>query len=701
MKTLLAFPPASDPGHPPLGIASLAGLLRSRGEDVTLLDLNVLSYSYLLSAERLRACSEKISGRTAELEERAELEPDAAEEYRLLVKSVLPADYLAEAVPRAVRDLRKPSTYASRPRYARAAELVRRGMELVSAAHFPVRWYARGFSMSHLPTRSAEVLQAVSDGQENIFRPFFESQLDPLATIRFDVVGISLNYYCQLIPAMTLAQMVKERFPDSVLTVGGGLVCFFEDRWEALAPFRHLVDVWVPFEGERPLAELLSALERGRDLSEVPGLLQFEGAAPVFLEQGRPIPPAELPAPSFDGLPLGEYLAPELVLPLLTSRGCYWARCAFCSHHKLYRGPFRTRPTGQVVEQMQDLAARHGCRHFYFTDECLAPRVARQLAAELRRRALPYEWFTEIRFERALDARAIDELAGGGCRMLMFGLESGVQRVLDLMDKGITPDRAAAILERCHTAGIRTFVMFFTGFPTETAEEAQETVRFLGTTAEWITQVAFSNFILEQQAPVHSDPERYGVIEILPYEDEDLKIYSRYRANGGLSMEEAIAFLERARDDARIKALIDTFLVSRSHLPFLPPRAATSPDRPGKPRLRPADREDAFPIRAAELVPRSLPFDLGDLRGAAEGRHGTAGANGERLRRSPKNYVYSAEREKLVEVGAHGIELLAACDGRFTLGDILSAVGKHNRDTTLRFFDDLEAAGFLRWERRA
>ena len=109
MKTLLVFPPASDPAHPPLGIAVLAGYLREKGEVVDLLDLNVGSYHYLLSRENMERCRDRIDGRLAELDSRNSLSARDAEEYRLLAQSSMSAEYLIDAVGGAIDGLRQPA----------------------------------------------------------------------------------------------------------------------------------------------------------------------------------------------------------------------------------------------------------------------------------------------------------------------------------------------------------------------------------------------------------------------------------------------------------------------------------------------------------------------------------------------------------------------------------------------------------------
>ncbi|MCG6986183.1 MAG: B12-binding domain-containing radical SAM protein [Thiocapsa sp.] len=697
MKTLLIFPPASDPAHPPLGIPSLAAYLGQRDHEVSLLDLNLLAYDFLLSAEHIEICSTRIGERITAMERAEELRPESAEEYRLMVENYLSADFLRDRIQQAMNGLRDPDSYRDSASYLRCSRVIRRGMELVSAAYHPVRWYPRGFSMSYLPTRSADVLRAIEDRQQNLFLPFFETRISTIRDHCPDVVGLSINYYCQLIPALTLARLLKRQMPGTLIVAGGGLVGFFEDRWSALAAFSDLVDVWIPYEGEQPLDALLGALQRRDPLSTVPGLLRFEGHIPRFVPPGAPPDPALLPPPAFDDLPLNRYLAPRVVLPILGSRGCYWRRCAFCSHYHLFGRRFRIKPVDGILREMKYLGERHGVDLFYFTDECIPPRIARGLAGAIERDGLPYRWFGEFRFERTVDRQMVEKLGNGGCLMLMLGLESASSRVLDLMEKGITPAHAEAILEACAAVGIRTFVMFFIGFPTETRQEAEETIDFIKRLRHEITHIAFSNFVLEQRSPVHRTPRRFGIGEISPYGDEDLKIYSDYRVDRGLSPSEAVAFLDEVRTQPEIRRLIDLYLLSRCHLVFLPPGQHAPPEQTELPTVELVDPASLYPLRSEGLIPITLAFNLDQIREQLRDRSQTGSSVP--LRQCPTRYVFSPKQERLVEVGDDGIRLLGACDGRFSVQEILMAVGESNRDETERFFVDLERRGLLRLER--
>ncbi|MGE5340660.1 MAG: B12-binding domain-containing radical SAM protein [Candidatus Omnitrophota bacterium] len=692
MKTLLIFPPAADPAHPPLGVASLAGFLRDKGEEVELLDANILSYYWLLSKENLNKCVKKMKRRFRQLDTLDSLPLNDAEEYRLLAETLLAAPYLIDHVEFALSGLKNPDVYTHPTDYARWASILGRAMELVSAAHYPARWYIRDFTLSYSPTRSSDVRAAVSDIKQNFFIPFYRSLLPSLRKINAEIIGISINYYCQLIPGITLAALIKKHVKPGVIVIGGGLMCFFDTQWDVLLAFKRMVDAIIPFEGEFPLLALIEAIKNNHALSGVPGVVAVNSHSVHYTPPAIIPDPEELPAPDFDGLPLTDYVSPRLVLPLLTSRGCYWGRCAFCSHAHLYRRKFRQRSIAAIIADMKTLADKLNAVDFYFTDECLAPAISQALARRISDEKLPFRWFGESRFEQELDDTTLHELSAGGCRMLIFGLESGVKRLLDHMNKGTAPDEMSKILTGCKKAGIRTFIMFFAGFPSETIDEARKTVRFIEDHFDCINQVAFTNFILEKRSPVYDAPEKYGISSIHPYPDEDLKIYTQYTVKDGLSANEAVNFLDTIKKRPKIHALLDVYLLSRSHLIFLPLEKHT--DKPNDIVVMDfSDPRSLYPALRDGWVTQTFAFNLDRI--SERSPMNRPDTNTPSIPRSPTGYLYQPEEKKLKDVGENGLRLIRACTGAYCLADILDAIGEPNRETALQFYKQLHLHGVL------
>jgi len=696
MKTLLVFPPATEAAHPPLGIASLTGFLKANGKDACQLDLNLCSYYDLLSIRNLRRCGRRLRQRIGQLEMKACLSAPEAEEYRRMVKASLSESFLVERLTTSMAELKTPEAYASRSKYQEIAAVIWRGMEFVSASYHPVQWTPADFRMSYEPTRSSEVLRAVSDRSQNIFLPFFESVLPQIAAIHPDVIGISINYHMQLIPGITLACLLRRSLKGIYIVVGGSLVGYFEDDWEVLRPFAGVVDGFIPFEGEMPLLQLVQTLEAGHPTSIVPGLVQLDGNSMRFNAPDPPPDVRTLALPDFSDLLLDGYLSPQRVLPVLTARGCYWGRCAFCTHDHIYRGRYRLKPLRQVQDELECLSSRYETTHFYFVDESLPPGTIRGLASTILQRSLPYKWFGDLRFEPSLDPEWFKEVQQGGCMHLIFGLESAADRVLSAMDKGTNSVAMSRILRSCRDSGIRTFVMFFFGFPGETADEVEDTVSFLARHEDCISHAAFGRFILERKSQVYAEPARFGVERVRLDPVEDLAVHCDYSVRKGLSSFDSATLVQQIRERPLIERLVGLCAVSRVHVAFLPQREAFQ---------TPSDRDTAFsdpkrfenlcPILVEGVLPVTLPFDLCAINDWLDS--GDIDCLLDHIGCQPTNYVFLPQSNKLIEVGQHGLLLLSQCDGRRKLKTVLSSLNKNDREIGRQFYIEASRAGFLSW----
>jgi hypothetical protein len=124
--------------------------------------------------------------------------------------------------------------------------------------------------------------------------------------------------------------------------------------------------------------------------------------------------------------------------------------------------------------------------------------------------------------------------------MVLYGLESGSQRVLDRMHKGTKLSTAERILREGARAGIWNHIFFFFGFPGETEQDARETIRFFRANRRVVHSVCTGTFLLERHAEVAADPSRYGIARLIaPPPERDLAYYYEYEVSSGVSAERA------------------------------------------------------------------------------------------------------------------------------------------------------------------
>jgi radical SAM superfamily enzyme YgiQ (UPF0313 family) len=226
----------------------------------------------------------------------------------------------------------------------------------------------------------------------------------------------------------------------------------------------------------------------------------------------------ELPTPDFDGLPLDRYLAPARVLPFNLGKGCYWNRCRFCEISYVNWLPgaeCRLKSTALIADQLEELSQKYETPYFVFTDESCSPHVLSDLSSELKRRKANIRYAAYARFDTGFSERVLKHLVQGGCRKLLFGLESGSEETLRAIEKGITVEGARQVMENCARAGMHFRVYAIIGFPNETEQQACETLRFFQESAP-LFQSPFNSFEinvfhLDRHSAYGRSPGSFGI----------------------------------------------------------------------------------------------------------------------------------------------------------------------------------------------
>lgn len=229
--------------------------------------------------------------------------------------------------------------------------------------------------------------------------------------------------------------------------------------------------------------------------------------------------------PDFGDLPLDKYLSmSEMTNPMhrlwsqgrwnkmVMAQGCYWHRCAFCDTSLPYIGDYRAPKASSVVDRMERVMAQTGRTGFHFVDEALPPKLLGEVAEEILRRGLTLSFWGNIRFEKAYTAELCDLLTEAGMVAVSGGLEVASDRLLKLMDKGVTIQQTAEACRHLRDAGIMVHTYLMYGFPTETLQEtvdALETVRRMFD--EGIVQSAFwHRYAMTCHSPSGLHPEAFG-----------------------------------------------------------------------------------------------------------------------------------------------------------------------------------------------
>lgn len=535
MRVTLIFPPSWLPSQPFLSLPVLTAFLRKEGIDVVQRDLNVEFLEVLLSKEGAVSMGEEMRSALAKVQVSAR-----PEGYNLLRQAVELMPYLTERVEWAKSVFRSEDFYDIE-KYMEALKVIDRYLEAAGSLYYPSSITNFDNNMRYSVYSSSDVMSAVGDEKENIFLGIFRKHFVPsVLEQRPGIIGISVTSTSQLIPGLTLARLVKEADRDVHVTVGGSVFTkLIDNLLKGVDVFFSFVDSFVVFEGEHALLELANQVSGRCDLSKVPNLIYREGGTVRLNEPFYVEDVSLLATPDYDGLPLPLYHSPRRVLPVQTSRGCYWGKCTFCNLHYDHKH-FRPK-TDLVVRDIQTIKERHDTNLFFFADECIPVSTLKKLVKELPE--LDIKWIAGVRFEDGLSRDLIRDMRSAGCLKLVFGLESYSQRVLDLMEKGTKRDTINRILKDCLDEGIATHVYTIVGFPTETVEEAFESVNFILDNERLVSSPGFSFlpclFEMEKHSPVTGNPVNFGIRRIMSPKKDDLSLGYFYEVERGMSLEEA------------------------------------------------------------------------------------------------------------------------------------------------------------------
>ena len=234
-----------------------------------------------------------------------------------------------------------------------------------------------------------------------------------------------------------------------------------------------------------------------------------------------------------------DYFTPELVIPLKTCSACTHQRCAFCTHHQ------HLKYEEFDLEWIKQSLIKSNSKKVFFIDDMISKKRLLELADTIK--SLNINWMCQLRPTKELDKDTLKKLYDSGARALFWGIESGSDRILKLMNKGTNTKEIVKVLQDAHELGIKNICYILFGFPTENKQEFLETVLFLEKNRENIDLLSLSNFGLQKGAIIFEHPEKFGIAKIEVIERTLLEPKISFTVKEGLTAEE----LSRLRKEYR------------------------------------------------------------------------------------------------------------------------------------------------------
>ena len=348
-----------------------------------------------------------------------------------------------------------------------------------------------------------------------------------------NLVLLSVPFPGAVYAALRIGQSIKQHDPTVTVCLGGGYV---NTELRALREPRlfEFVDVVTLDAGERPVLALIEHLQGKRSPQRLVRSYVRSDDAVRYVNWAEPdIPFDEVGTPTWDGLPLHDYLSLlDMLNPmhrlwsdgrwnkLTVAHGCYWKKCSFCDVSLDYISRYDAASALTLVDRIERVIEETGQTGFHFVDEAAPPKALKAMAEEIVRRQLQVTWWGNIRFEKTFTPDLCELLAESGCIAMSGGLEVASDRLLTLMQKGVTVAQVARVTQGFANAGVLVHAYLMYGFPTQTVQDTVDALEYVRQLFEngCIHSGFFHRFACTVHSPVGMNPEAYGV-QLLPLPD--------------------------------------------------------------------------------------------------------------------------------------------------------------------------------------
>lgn len=353
---------------------------------------------------------------------------------------------------------------------------------------------------------------------------------EKIETVQPKLVCFSIPFPGNLYSAFKCAQWIKKHYPHIKIAMGGGFpnTELREVKDQRVFEFFDFITL---DDGELPLELLYQNLEVAPEEGEFKRTFLLENNEVVYKNNSKrhDFKQSEIGTPDYTDLKLDQYISViEIANPmhslwsdgrwnkLTMAHGCYWGKCTFCDISLDYIKIYEPISAKILVDRIEELIKTTGETGFHFVDEAAPPALMREVALEILRRNLVVTWWTNIRFEKSFTRDLCYLLKLSGCVAVSGGLEVASDRLLKLIDKGVSVEQVANVTRNFTEAGIMVHAYLMYGYPTQTVQETVDSLEMIRQMFEMgILQSGFwHQFAMTAHSPVGMSPEDFGVVPV-------------------------------------------------------------------------------------------------------------------------------------------------------------------------------------------
>ena len=391
--------------------------------------------------------------------------------------------------------------------------------------HFGFSRYAE--SLARSAYEFDELYAALQQEYTYVDEILMELLKEKMERIQPRLVCLSVPFPGNLYTSLRCGQWIRKNCPGVKVAMGGG---FANTELRSLRDPRvfEFYDFITLDDGEAPLEHLVELMDGKRKPEELKRTFTLVNGVVTYINQTKSpdYRQGQIGTPDYSDFYLDQFIsAIEVANPmhalwsdgrwnkLTMAHGCYWAKCTFCDISLDYIKNYEPVAATQLVDRMEEMIAQTGQTGFHFVDEAAPPALMKALAIEIIKRKLVVSWWTNVRFEKSFTRDLCLLLKASGCIAVSGGLEVASDRLLKLIQKGITVAQVARVNKNFTDAGIMVHAYLMYGFPTQTEQETIDSLEMVRQLFQnGILRSAFWHlFAMTAHSPVGLEPEKYQV----------------------------------------------------------------------------------------------------------------------------------------------------------------------------------------------
>lgn len=509
-KILLIFPPVWDTDTPYLSLPQISSFLEQNDVNCSIYDANIYFWDFITSNKYIQEFVDNLNQVIKDIKYNNSFGYLMSDLFLLENYNNKSLDQILASLSDSSQKWKFRKAVAIYLGYKIYSQLVdNRSSSIYTSYHDQ---YYNAISLSDYSLNSKKIDLLLSRDIE-IYRLFFNKIiLKKIESINPEIIGFSIIAPNQVIPTMLFSKYIKERLPNTKIVCGGSWCTLLKPQIVNNDSLYKYVDMYVYGEGEKAMLDIANLKIKPHSGYRLKNISYKFRDKIIFNNSPIDLDINLLPTPNFDEYELKKYDNPN-TLPLQYSRGCGWGKCRFCSYSFLDNN-YKLRKIEHVINDINKFKMAYDTKHICFTDSMFPIKQFIKNINSIKVSFKGLSWQAFAKNSSNYDFNVFAKLRDTGCKMLIWGVESGSKEVLRNINKNVSINTMERNLVDSTNAKIHNRVCLMYGIPSETSSDMNESILFLRRNVSNIQSIAFSRFTIERNTEMFNKLYQNGDIEL-------------------------------------------------------------------------------------------------------------------------------------------------------------------------------------------